>query len=251
MKALVTGASSGIGRDIARYLSSLGYDIYAVARRADRLNELKKELGKNVFPIEADLSKVENCIQLYDELKYENIDILVNSAGFGAFGSFSRIPLEREIEMINTNIIALHTLTKLFLRDFRERNKGYILNVSSSAGFMMGPLFAAYYASKAYVLRLSQAISRELKAEGSDVQMSVLCPGPVRTEFDDIANVSFSLKGLSSEYVAKYAVDKLFKGKTVIIPGIKMKLSVALSRLVPDNLLSVITYQCQHKKETR
>ena len=235
MKALITGASSGIGRDIARYLSSLGYEIYAVARREERLNELKAELKTPVHPITADVSN-------YD-------DILVNNAGFGAFGRFSQIPLETEIQMINTNITALHILTKLFLRGFKEKNKGYILNVASSAGFMMGPLLATYYASKAYVLRLSQAISRELEKEGSRVKISVLCPGPVNTEFDSVANVRFSLRGLSSEYVAKYAVKKLFKGKTVIIPGFKMKAAVVLSKLVPDNLLSAITYHCQHKKE--
>lgn len=249
MKALITGASSGIGRDIARYLSSLGYEIYAVARREERLNELKAELKTPVHPITADVSNYDECIKLYESLKGENIDILVNNAGFGAFGRFSQIPLETEIQMINTNITALHILTKLFLGDFKEKNKGYILNVASSAGFMMGPLLATYYASKAYVLRLSQAISRELEKEGSRVKISVLCPGPVNTEFDSVANVRFSLRGLSSEYVAKYAVKKLFKGKTVIIPGFKMKAAVALSKLVPDNLLSAITYHCQHKKE--
>lgn len=249
MKALITGASSGIGRDIARYLSSLGYEIYAVARREERLNELKAELKTPVHPITADVSNYDECIKLYESLKGENIDILVNNAGFGAFGRFSQIPLETEIQMINTNITALHILTKLFLRDFKEKNKGYILNVASSAGFMMGPLLATYYASKAYVLRLSQAISRELENEGSRVKISVLCPGPVNTEFDSVANVRFSLRGLSSEYVAKYAVKKLFKGKTVIIPGFKMKAAVVLSKLVPDNLLSAITYHCQHKKE--
>lgn len=249
MKALITGASSGIGRDIARYLSSLGYEIYAVARREERLNELKAELKTPVHPITADVSNYDECIKLYESLKGENIDILVNNAGFGAFGRFSQIPLETEIQMINTNITALHILTKLFLRDFKEKNKGYILNVASSAGFMMGPLLATYYASKAYVLRLSQAISRELEQEGSRVKISVLCPGPVNTEFDSVANVRFSLRGLSSEYVAKYAVKMLFKGKTVIIPGFKMKAAVVLSKLVPDNLLSAITYHCQHKKE--
>ena len=249
MKALITGASSGIGRDIARYLSSLGYEIYAVARREERLNELKAELKTPVHPITADVSNYDECIKLYESLKGENIDILVNNAGFGAFGRFSQIPLETEIQMINTNITALHILTKLFLRDFKEKNKGYILNVASSAGFMMGPLLATYYASKAYVLRLSQAISRELEKEDSRVKISVLCPGPVNTEFDSVANVRFSLRGLSSEYVAKYAVKKLFKGKTVIIPGFKMKAAVVLSKLVPDNLLSAITYHCQHKKE--
>ena len=249
MIAVVTGASSGIGRDIACELSSMGYDIYAVARREDKLNELKEELKTNVYPVVADLSKTDECYKLYELLKDKNVGVLVNNAGFGAFGKFMEIPLEREIEMINTNIVSVHILTKLFLKDFKEKNKGYILNVASSAGFMMGPLLAAYYASKAYVLRLTEAVSRELKEEKSSVQISVLCPGPVKTEFDSVANVKFSIKGLESKYVAKYAVDKMFKKKMLIVPGFVMKLSLLSSRFIPDVLLSKITYKIQKKKD--
>lgn len=249
MKALVTGASSGIGRDIARQLHAAGHEIYAVARRSDKLEELKNELKTNIHTITADLGNHDECISLYESLKGENIDILVNNAGFGTFGRFCEIPKEKELEMININIVAFHTLTKLFLNDFREKNKGYILNVASSAGFMIGPLLATYYATKAYVLRLSEAISCELKKEGSKVKISVLCPGPVKTEFDKVANVRFSLKGLTSDYVAKYAVKRMFKGKTVIIPGFKMKTAIFFSRFIPEKLLANITYHCQHKKE--
>lgn len=250
VKALVTGASSGIGRDIACELSKMGYDIYAVARRENKLLELKESLKTNIYPIVADLSNRQECIALYDKLKNEDIEIVVNNAGFGAFGDFLNIPLEREIEMIDTNIVSLHILTKLFLKDFKKKNKGYILNVASSAGFMMGPLLATYYASKAYVLRITEAIYRELKETHSAVHVCALCPGPVKTEFDDVANVKFSIKGLESSYVAKYAVKKMFKRKMLIIPGFIMKLSLFFSRLVPDSLLSKITYSVQRKKDS-
>lgn len=249
MKALITGASSGIGRDMAVYLSEIGYDLIVVARNESKLTKLKSELKTNVEIFICDLSKPECCFQLYEEFKNTSIDILINNAGFGVFGEFLQTDLFSEIEMINTNIKAVHILTKLFLRDFVKRNKGYILNVSSSAGFMMGPLFSSYYASKAYVLRLTQAIQRELKESESAVKISVLCPGPVETDFDKNANINTSLNGLSSKYVAKYAIDNMFKGKPVIIPGVTMKFSVLFSKFLPQNFLSKITYVCQKKKK--
>lgn len=251
MKALITGASSGIGRDMAVMLGNMGYDIYAVARRAERLEELKKEIKSDVHPICADLSREEECYRLYETVKDEGIDIFINNAGFGAFGKFCDIPLEREIDMINLNVKSMHILFKLFLNDFLKNNHGYIMNVASSAGFMMGPLLATYYATKSYVLRLTQAVAKEIKKDGKNVCVSALCPGPVNTEFDSVANVRFSLKGLSSKYVAKYAINKMFAGKTVIIPGTKMKLAIGFSHIVPDGILSEITYRCQHKKETK
>lgn len=248
MKAFITGASSGIGEEMAKYLSELGYDIIVAARRKDKLEELKKALKTNVEIYALDLSKEEECFRLYEELKGENIDIVVNNAGFGVFGEFDKTDLSRELDMININIKTVHIFTKLFLRDFIKRNSGIIINVSSSAGFMMGPLFSSYYASKSYVLRLSQAISRELKEKKSKVKLCVLCPGPVKTEFDKNANIKKSLNGLSAEFVAKYAINKASKGKNIIVPGIGMKLSVAFTKLLPQNLLSKITYFCQSKK---
>jgi len=248
MKALVTGASSGIGRDMARYLSSLGYDIIAVAQRENRLIELKNELKTNVQVIPMDLSNKENCVKLHEMVKDQNIDLLVNNAGFGVFGTFDETDLEKEIKLINTNITALHVLTKLFLKDMQERNSGRILNVSSIASFAPGPLMAAYYSSKAYVLRLSQAIYKELKKKKSNVHISVLCPGPVATEFNDVAGVHFSLKPLSSEYVAKYAIDKTLKNKLMIIPGIMNKAARILSKLAPSKLAMEVVYNNQTNK---
>lgn len=135
MKALITGASSGIGRDMARVLSSLGYELILVARNENKLIELQKDLQTSTSVVSIDLSFKENCIELYNKFKNEEIDILVNNAGFGVFGEFTQTDLEKEIQLINTNITAVHILTKLFLKDMVKRNSGHILNVSSIAGF--------------------------------------------------------------------------------------------------------------------
>ena len=248
-KALVTGATSGIGRDITRYLASLNYEVYAVGRNIEKLEELQNELGKNVKTIKMDISSKENCIALYEEIKDKNIDLLVNNAGFGVFGNFTETDLEKEVNLINTNITAVHVLTKLFLKDMVKNNKGRILNVASIAGFAPGPLMAAYYSSKAYVLRLTESIYEELKKQKSNVTISVLCPGPVATNFNNVANVKFSIKALSSEYVAKYAIDKTLKGKLVIVPGMKIKILRILSKLSPDKLTMKIIYQSQKRKK--
>jgi short-subunit dehydrogenase len=143
----------------------------------------------------------------------------------------------------------MHILTKLFLRDFKRRNHGRILNVSSSAGFMTGPLMSSYYASKNYVFRLTMAIYEELRRSKSNVKISVFCPGPVDTNFNNRAGVSFSVKSVSSEYAAKYAIDKCLSGKTIIIPSLEMKLGVIGSKFVPQKILSAITYNIQHNKK--
>lgn len=249
MIAVVTGASSGIGREFAKTLCAMGYTVYGVARREERLLKLADETGGNVIPMVFDLSSEADCFKLYNQFKDKKIDLLINNAGFGLFGNFSDTPLEREMEMIDVNVRSVHILTKLFARKFLNDGSGRILNVASSAGFMMGPLLSAYYASKAYVLRLSEAVDEELKRRNKNVRVSVLCPGPVKTEFDSVANVSFSLKGVDSRYVASYALKKMFAGKRVIIPGFTVKLLVFLSRFVPEGILSKITYHIQKKKD--
>ena len=249
MKALITGASSGIGRDMARYLSSLGWELVLTARNEENLRQLASELDAPAEIIPLDLADEKSVFELYEKTKSQNIDLLVNNAGYGIFGAFDETDLEDELNLINVNIKAVHILTKLFLRDFKKKNKGHILNVASSAGFMTGPLMSAYYASKNYVVRLSLAIHEELRRSGSNVRISVFCPGPVETNFNNRANVSFSVKPISSEYAAKYAIDKCLSGKTVIIPSIMMKLSNFGSRFVPYKMLSAITYNIQHKKK--
>ncbi len=248
MKALITGASSGIGCDMAKFLSSLGYDLIVVARRKTRLEKLKKELPTNVDIIVSDLSSTFNCMKLYESVKNEDIDIVINNAGFGLAGEFSDTKLEKELDMIDLNIKAVHTLTKCFLNDFKKKNKGYILNIASSAAFQPGPLMATYYATKVYVLNLTTAIYEELRREKSNVYVGCLCPGPVDTEFNKVAKVEFKLPGLSSEYVAKYAIKKMFKRKLVIIPGTQMKLVYYASKLVPRKLKLKITYNIQRRK---
>lgn len=249
MKALITGASSGIGSDIARVLSELGYDLILVARRKTRLNKLKSELDTNVEIINMDISSTFNCMELYNQVKEEDIEILVNCAGFGVFGEFTATSLDKELDMIDTNIKGLHILTKLFLKDFTKRNRGYILNVASSAAFQPGPLMASYYASKAYVLRLTESIYGELKEIKSNVGISILCPGPVDTEFNKVAKVKFAVKPLQSEYVARYAIKKMFKKKLVIVPGKLMKFNYIFNRFIPKKLMLKINYNIQSKKE--
>lgn len=248
MKALITGASSGIGRDITKELAKKGYDVILVARDEEKMTELAQEIETNVQIIAMDLSIEENCKKLYEMVKDENIDILINNAGFGVHGDFSETDLEKEIAMINTNIIAMHILMKLFLKDMRERNRGIILNVSSSAGFMPGPLMSAYYASKAYVLRLTEGIKEELKKSKSKVQLSVLCPGPVKTNFSKVAGVDFGMQSLSSEYVAKYTVNKILKGKFIIVPGFTMKIIRFFTKVTPNTIVSKISYKVNFKK---
>ena len=247
MKALITGASSGIGRDIARYLSEKkGYDLVIVARRVELLEGLKKELNTNVEIVNLDISLRENCIKLFEE--HKDIDLLVNNAGFGLFGHFYDVDLEKELSMIDTNILAVHVLTKLYLQEMRNKNSGYILNVASIAGFMSGPLMATYYATKNYVVALSRAVNKELKKEKSKVKVSVLCPGPVKTNFNNVAGVKFGLSSLSSEYVAKYAVDKMLAGKEVIVPGFTIKALKCINKILPSNLMLEGTYHMQKHK---
>ena len=251
MKALITGASSGIGRDIAIYLSKKGYDLILVARDKKELEEVKHIIKTNARIIDLDLTIEDNCYKLYELVKKDNIDILVNNAGFGVFGKFDKTDLDIELEMINLNIKAVNILTKLFLRDMKKRNKGYILNVSSSSAFQAGPLMAVYYATKAYILRLTLAIYEELRREKSKVVVSVLCPGPVRTNFNKVANVEFELRSLSSGYVAKYGIDMMFKNKLVIVPGFYMRFLHLLSRILPTKLALVITYNIQRRKTSK
>lgn len=250
MKALITGASSGIGRDMARELAKRGYDLILVARRVNRLEEIKNEItGVSVETIECDVSTEENCTKLYNSVKNKGVDMLVNNAGFGLAGEFLSTDLNKELNMIKTNVVAVHMLTKLFLKDFAEKDRGIILNVASSAAYMAGPYLSTYYATKNYVRRLTEAVYRELKEKNSNVSVSVLCPGPVNTEFNDVANVKFALKGLSSEYVARYAIEKALNGKLYIIPGLQMKLGVFLLRFIPNKLMLKISAHIQKKKQ--
>ena len=248
MKVLITGASSGIGKDMARILAQKNYELVLVARDVKKLEETKNELEKitKVEIISTDLSNEENCKELYK--KVQNIDILINNAGFGDCGNFTKTSLEKDLNMIKTNIIAYHILTKLYLIDMKAKNQGKILNVASIAGFMPGPLMATYYATKNYVVRLSEAIREELKKEKSNIQISILCPGPVETNFNKVANVKFNLREANSMNVAKYAIKKLEKGKFYIVPGIDIKIAKIGAKIIPSNIIAKFAYMAQKKK---
>ena len=250
MKALITGASSGIGRDMARILAKRGYDLVLIARGEEELKRLAEELGReyevNVDFISMDLSVEENCVELHEKVK--DVDLLINNAGFGDCGCFWETDLEKELKMIDTNVIAYHVLMKLYLKDMKQKNEGKILNVASIAGFMPGPLMATYYATKSYIVRLSEAVREELKKEKSNIKISILCPGPVDTNFDKVANVKFKLRQANSMEVTEYAIRKLEKGKFYIVPGIDVKFAKIGAKLFPANLVSKVTYMVQKRK---
>lgn len=247
MKALITGASTGFGRDFAIKLSEQGYDIVAVARSKEKLEELKNEIKTNVEIEVMDLSQKENAYKLHE--KYQNkIDLLVNNAGFGECGRFDKTDLDVELNMIDLNVTTLHILTKLFYTDFVKKDKGQILNVASIAAFQPGPLMATYYASKSYVYNLTMALYEENRRNKGHVKVSVLCPGPAETGFFSRANVKFAIKPHSSDYVTEYALKKMNKNKLLIVPGLVPKLTVFSNRIVPRKLAMRIAYNITQRK---
>ncbi len=254
MKALITGASSGLGWEMATILSEKGYDIVAVARRKERLEELKASLKTNVEILCLDITRSEDIEEIANYL--DDIDIFINNAGFGVFGDLCSSDLKEELNMIETNVRALHILTKLVAKKFKEKNSGYILNVASIAAFFPGPLFSAYYASKAYVYRLTLSLYEELRRDKSNVKISVLCPGPVKTEFEKVAKVSFGSgneKGrdfiiADKRKVSRYAINKMLKGKLIIIPGTLMKIAVFFRRILSEKMQCKVLYLLQSKK---
>lgn len=254
MIALVTGASSGIGRDIATVLASKGYDIIAVARNREKLEQIKEKIEteyKRKVDIKiCELTDRKALYNLHEEICeiYGTIDILVNNAGFGLCGKFTQTSLEKEISMIDTNITAYHILTKLFLQDMVKVDKGHILNVASIAGFMPGPLMATYYSTKSYVVRLTQSIRKELTIQKSKVKIHALCPGPVKTNFNKVAEVKFNIAEADSMKVAKYAVKKMLKNRLLIFPGIGIWITRLGAKILPDQFIATICYFVQTRK---
>ena len=251
MKVLITGASSGIGRDFARILSSSYDELILVARDKNNLEKVKKEISANtnimVITESTDLSDYNNCVKLFN--KYKNIDLLINNAGFGDCGYFEKTDLMKDVNMINTNITALHTLTKLYLNEMIKNNRGHILNVASIAAFVPGPLMATYYASKSYVLKLSESIKEELNHKKTNVKISVLCPGPVKTNFEKNANVEFQVSKADSYNVAKYAIKHL--NRFYITPGLSVKFTRVLSKFVPNSLIAKFIFKIQKRRIKR
>lgn len=248
MKVLITGASSGIGLDMAKYLAKQKHELILVAREKEKLEQVQKQLKTKVTIIVVDLAVEQKVKELYALTKKENIDILINNAGFGDCGYFTETDLNKELDMINTNVKAVHILTKLFLKDMEKKNFGYILNVASSAAFQPGPLMSTYYATKSYVYHLTEGVYYEQKKKKSNVHISVLCPGPIKTNFNNVAGVKFNIKQLKSKDVAKYAIDKMFENKMLIIPGFKMKCAKFFGRFLSDKALLRLAYKIQKKK---
>ena len=233
---------------MAIILSNLGYDLILVSRSKQELLLVQKLVKTNSKIISLDLSVEENCFNLFEEVKNKNIDILINNAGFGIYGFFDKTDIASEIKQLELNTKAVLVLTKLFLPLMEKKNYGYILNVASSAAYLPGPLMSGYYASKAYVLRLTESIHGELKAKKSNVYIGALCPGPVDTNFNNNAGIKFSAPTISSYKVANYALKKMFKKKIVIVPGMYMKLSIFFVRFIPHCILIKIAYFIQRRK---
>jgi short-subunit dehydrogenase len=268
--AVITGASSGIGAEFARQLWARGYDLLLVARRMERMETLKKELfesekgstnhskERNIITLSADLSDIHGVDalirkveELQEEEKSSDVGVWINCAGFGAAGPFSEIETEREVDMIRVNVTGLHILTKAALHIMERQNYGQILNVASSAGlFPGGPYMATYYATKAYVVSLTRAIAQELKEGTSNIYIGALCPGPVNTEFNDVANVKFALTGITPQNCVQYALKGMDRRKTILVPTITLKAATFFSKLLPAGFILPLVGHQQKKKIT-
>jgi uncharacterized protein len=253
--ALITGASSGIGLDLAHLFAQNGHDVILVARSADKLRELARELeaqhriAAHVIP--TDLAKPEAPRELFEATRHLTVDILVNNAGYGQSGKFAENDLRTELDMIQVNVTALTHLTKLFLRPMVERGRGRILNVASTAAFQPGPLMAVYYATKAYVLSFSEAIAEELR--GSGVSVTALCPGPTATGFQKTAELGTEallriMKPVSSMEVARAGYRALMRGTRVVIPGVKNKIGVQSLRVTPRRIATRVVRALQERR---
>ena len=251
---LITGASTGIGYELAKLFAKDRHNLILVARDEGKLETAKNELSKcnvEVKILSLDLSKSEDIQGLFNyvEMNKLNVDILVNNAGIGTFGDFSEIEWVKEEALIDINIKVLTKLTKYFLPKIIECKNGGILNVASTAAFCSGPRMAAYYASKAYVLNLTEAIYEECKDSG--IRISCLCPGPVKTTFQDKAGIKKSESAkkylMDAEEVAKVSYKDFKKGKLIIIPGMKNKLLVIGNKLLPRRLSRKIILKTNKK----
>lgn len=254
--ALVTGASMGIGLELAREHAKRGGDLILVARSGGLLKEVKSEFERaykvRVYVIEKDLLQACAVQELYQEVKDKGLQVeyLINNAGFGNYGFFSDTPLKTEEDMIGLNITVLTQLCKMFLRDMLQQKRGAILNVASLAAFQAGPTMAVYFASKAYVLSFSEALSNELK--GKDVSVTALCPGPTQSNFSNRANLLnsplFNRNIDSAEFVAKVGYTGMIKGRRVVIPGLKNKILAFASQIAPRHWATAISRKMQEIK---
>lgn len=249
---LITGGAAGLGYEFAKLAAADGYDLILIDIDSEKLNEAKEAIEKssnqNITIISRDLCKQNVAHEIYEEIKEKNIEILINNAGFGVFGEFSKTDWQREENMMNLHMITSTHLTKLVIKDMLRLNKGKILNVSSLAAFQPGPLMAIYYASKSFLLSFTEAIAREIR--GSGVSISVLCPGPTKTNFQSTVSENTSKNKIAVnmagvETVASYGYKAFNKGKIVIIPGVMNKLLAFLPRLLPRNTAASIVFKIQ------
>jgi len=241
--ALVTGASAGLGVEFARQLSRRGHPLVLAARRKERLAELAKELG-NARSVAIDLSKKDAAAKLMADIEAngEQVELLVNNAGFGLIGRFAELDAKRERQMIDLNVATLTDLCRAVSPGMIERKSGGIINVASTAAFQPGPKMAVYFATKAFVLSLSEALHEELKPHG--VHVTCLCPGPTRTEFGEVAgfggNGLFDKVAMNSPEVVEAALDGLDKNKAVVVPGVVNKLTANSGRFAPRSVVRKI-----------
>lgn len=250
--AVITGASAGIGAEFARQLAEQGFALLLVARRAGRLRQLADQLATPCEIFVADLARPEECRRLLEALAGRRVDLFVNNAGFGLCGNFKQTPAERELEMVDLNVRAVQILTKAMVKKMRRQGGGAMLNVGSCAGLLpAGPYMATYYATKAYVVSLTQAVAAELCAEHSPVYLGCLCPGPVDTEFNEVANVRFALPGISAAFCVRCALEGIRRRKTVIVPGRAVAVGMVLGRFLPRKALIALTGRQQQRKFRR
>lgn len=255
--ALITGASSGIGLELACIFAREGYDIFITARREDRLLKLKQELENDfnisVWVLALDLAEAQSPQKIYDYAKSQSItiNVLVNNAGVGDYGLFLNSDWKRQQTMINLNISALTHLTHLFLPQLMQNERAYILNVASTAAFQPGPLMSVYYATKHYVLAFSEALANELSCTG--VTVTTLCPGPTESEFAETANKKksklfdhFPVPG--SKEVAEYGYKAMIKGKRVAVHGLPNKISSKIIGLFPRKFVTAVVRKIQERK---
>lgn len=237
---LITGATAGIGYELAKLYAKDENNLILLARDEERLKEVKDELefyNIKVYTIALDLSEDNSCEKVLDFVNKKNlsVDILINNAGMGSFGYLSEIEVEKELKLIDVNIRALTELTKMFLPSMIEHGEGAIMNVASTAAFCAGPKMATYYASKSYVLNFTEALYEELK--GSEIKVSCLCPGPVKTNFQEKSGIRKSEAAkkalMTPKEVAEIAYRDFKKGKLIIIPGFKNKLIIRINKLIP------------------
>ena len=240
---LITGATTGIGYELAKLYSKDWNNLILVARDEERLQEVKEELDLyniKVYILSLDLAEDNSCEKVLDFVNKKNlsVDILINNAGIGSFGYLSEIEMEKELKLIDVNIRALTELTKIFLPTMIDHGEGGIMNVASTAAFCAGPKMATYYASKSYVLNFTEALYEELK--GSEIKVSCLCPGPVRTNFQEKSGIKKSEAAkntlMTPREVAKVAYKDFKRGKLIIIPGFKNKVIILLNKLIPRAL---------------